>query len=1187
MSREGEVKNPFDHALKRPDTYIGSVKTLDKEVWTCEKVEPASDDKKKKNQEPYRIVKKVIPYNSGLLRIFIEIMSNAVDNKWRSQESDTPMKKIEFTLDDDEDSETYGWITIWNDGYCIPVEKKTYTIHDYRRRKSQQEKVYPAEMFFGEMLSGTNFDDTGERKTSGRNGIGGKAANIFSLHFTVEHTDPDNKKRFYQTYKNHGKEHTDPKITTYLVKTGYTKISFLPDYEYFGYPGLDENLMMFLRRQIYDCAMITNIPISLNEEKIHIKDLQKYARLYFSEGNMLSLKTTDGDECVVVEVDAEDAITSDDVGHMAFVNGIHTRDGGTHIDAWRDAIVPLFVRLFNSRKVNTKKGGVKTSAKHVHPYLMFFVRCEIDKPGFDSQTKDKLVSPAPFPLHGNTKKDKDEFVAIITDGVTKMLKWGFVKTLEEKLAFLEERALSKKDGTAKKKVSMGAKLDDANLAGTGRGRECVLFIAEGLSAKSFVDEMISKMPNGSDLYGSFAIRGKFMNVQKATYKQICDNKEVQALKETLGLVGKMDYSDPENFATLRYGKACILTDADDDGIHIRGLLLNFFYHGWSQLYKMGYVQSFSTAVVKVTLGNTKAKNASTTLFYSNPSFEKWCTDASTKKYACRYYKGLGTHRPGEAQMYIDNPKYVTYTLDKRAGEYMDLGFKEAKSNDERQKRKAWMLEGIPEPGTLTIGETKKEPDFVFEGDLSVSRFIDEQLIIFNRMSLGRAIPDMYDGFKDSQRKAFFGIARDPDAKKKTVSVASLAGTVKKMTEYHHGEVSLEDTIKKMAAGYPDSNNIPLLVNAGQFGTRKVGGKDASASRYVETQLEDIAYVIFHPDDEALLTRRMDGQKEIEFERYYPIMPMVLVNGAEGIASGFSTTVPCYNPEDIVEWIKDWLVNRAVGRPPLVPWYRGFNGRNYLSKRNMDDEKYTAWTSEGILEKRTHPGTKRAAGKDRYVIREIPVGKWISDVKEHIEKLQSERWLSDVRWSGTNNTPLWEITPSKNFIPDMKTKGNFDILCHTHSLCNIIVLDENNYPRRYDAPEDLLNDFCAKRLEVYGARKAHLLQAWENEIHRETNRLKFVRAVVEKKLEMRQEDDALEVAMLKLKLSKIDDSFDYLLNMHIRSLTKKKIEELEALVIKLQEKHATLKKKKPSEIWLEDLAAFKVAYKKFLKTRVEE
>lgn len=139
--------------------------------------------------------------------------------------------------------------------------------------------------------------------------------------------------------------------------------------------------------------------------------------------------------------------------------------------------------------------------------------------------------------------------------------------------------------------------------------------------------------------------------------------------------------------------------------------------------------------------------------------------------------------------------------------------------------------------------------------------------------------------------------------KSEIKVAQLAGYVSENTGYHHGEQSLVQTIIGLAQNFVGSNNINILKPNGSFGSRAAGGKDFSAARYIFTELNEITRKIFNPLDDPLYNYVQDNEQTVEPEWYLPVLPMILVNGAEGIGTGWSTNIPSYNPKDLVANIK--------------------------------------------------------------------------------------------------------------------------------------------------------------------------------------------------------------------------------------------------------------------------------------------
>merc|ERR1719382_1716082 len=168
----------------------------------------------------------------------------------------------------------------------------------------------------------------------------------------------------------------------------------------------------------------------------------------------------------------------------------------------------------------------------------------------------------------------------------------------------------------------------------------------------------------------------------------------------------------------------------------------------------------------------------------------------------------------------------------------------------------------------------------------------------------------------AQRKILFGAFKRN--LKSDVKVAQLAGYIAEHSAYHHGEVSLQTTIIGMAQNFVGSNNINLLTPSGQFGTRLQGGKDSASARYSYTRLERIARLIFHPDDDYVLEFKSEEGQSIEPVWYIPVIPMVLVNGAEGIGTGWATSCPNYNPRDLIDILKKFIKKKDVSQEKLQP-----------------------------------------------------------------------------------------------------------------------------------------------------------------------------------------------------------------------------------------------------------------------------
>lgn len=1227
----GEILGAFAHALRRPDTYIGSIRTSKTTM-------PVFDDETK------TAMMKTFKFNPGLFHIIREIGSNAIDNKWRSemQIPKIPFKTIEISID-----LSSGMIEIFNDGYCIPCSRKEYSF-EMQGGGTNVVNIFPVEAFFGYINSGTNYDDTTIRKTSGKNGMGATLTNIYSVKFTVDAANPSDKRRVIASFGNNGNTRniTDEPFT---LKKGYTRVSFTPDYKYFSYPSakvhhLDNNMVSAIKLYAHEISMITNIPVKftlrdssilpledgedasiVKTEVIRVPSLEKYVRLFYPDPNVnksVHFRAPNGDECVIVEVFTGGHVhdETDSLPHISFVNGSRTKKGGVHVTEWQTKIIGRIVKTFNARKPKNKKSPhVTTTARGVYPYLMMFLRCEVDRPTFDDQTKeilngltDESGKKAKYHIvDPKNKKLNEQWKADVDIALAKIMKWQFVKHLDEKLSIKAE-VVTKKEGAVKSKVHCGTKYLGANFAGMpGESHKTTLWIAEGDSAKTTVEIGISNIEDGSDYNGVFALKGKMINVVKHTDKRVSENSEIKMLIEILGL-RKIDYSIPENLMTLRYGRIVMATDQDDDGHHIKGLVMNFFASYYPTLIPTGFLHSLSTAVVVLPVKKSKTEQK---MFFSNPDFAKWQSTASVeekKRYGTPiYYKGLGSIPPRSTPVFFQTPRLVEYLPHPSSEEDMVhqnfVGEKEGV-----EWRKEQILKGLKSALDPDAEFERIEPDFVYEGRMTTNDFIRDQIMIYNRMSLHRAIPCLWDGFKDSQRKALFGIIQENLTTPENIE--SLTCSVKKVSAYHHGANSLSDTIIKMTQGFVGSNNIPYCTLDGQTGSRKQGGADASAPRYPSTKLEDIMKCLFVSDDYPLLPKNYEGSKEIEPVYYAPVVCMLLVNGANGVGVGWSSTIPAFNPEDIFDRTEEFIAlglsndgsirDYKSGFGRMVPWYRGFTGtiENIVDKTG----KVTGWHSRGILRQCTDPEYK-----GWWEITEMPIGLWTDSLllwMQHLEtgcvpegknwKKREVKAIHEHRTYVKMNSVHILFRPTKDFSPDIDTPGNFNILKTKGSYSNMWAIDENNYPHKFSTPEDILLAFCKKRYHIYQRRYESMLNVFEDEKIKTYNQYRFVKAIVEEELDIRNKsDEELDDLMCSeewnfdriFQKGESEDSgvlagYAYLFNIKIRSMTKAKFEGLFRDYEKIVGMIEDLGRKTPKDLWLEDLAKVRNGYKKFLLSR---
>ncbi|XP_012256449.2 DNA topoisomerase 2 isoform X2 [Athalia rosae] len=1136
-----QKKSQLEHILLRPDTYIGSVEPVRELMWIYDK-------------ESEMMVQKEISYVPGLYKIFDEILVNAADNKQRDAKMDT------IKIDIDSDNNT---ISVWNNGQGIPV-----VIH-------KEEKMFVPTMIFGHLLTSSNYDDKEEKVTGGRNGYGAKLCNIFSHRFTVETASNEYKKSLKQTWGNNMGKASEPRVKEFTGRD-FTKVTFSPDLSKFGMEALDKDIVSLMTRRAYDVAASTRgVQVYLNGTKIPVKSFKDYVDL-FVKGKEDDI----GNALKVVYENCgprwEVAITLSDKGfqQMSFVNSIATTKGGRHVDHVTDAIVKQLMDTLKKKN----KGGLAIKPFQIKNHLWIFVNCLINNPTFDSQTKENMTLQAKN--FGSKCTLPDKFIISVT-------KIGIVEAVLSWAKFKADTQLQKLGPKTKQRKLQGIpKLEDANDAGTVRSLDCTLILTEGDSAKAMAVSGLSSI--GRDKYGIFPLRGKLLNVREATHKQILENAEINNLIKILGLQYKKKYETRDDMKSLRYGKLMIMTDQDQDGSHIKGLLINFIHHNWPSLLRNNFIEEFITPIVKATKGSQVFS------FFSLPEFEEWKKEtANFHTYRIKYYKGLGTSTAKEAKEYFDNiaRHRIRFRYD---GEQDDQNIIMAFSKKCCDQRKDWL--------TSHMEETKRRKEiglgekYLYEKDtrtVTFSDFINVELVLYSNYDNVRSIPSAIDGLKPGQRKVMYTCMKRND--KREIKVAQLAGSVAEQSAYHHGEVSLMSTIVNLAQNFVGSNNINLLQPIGQFGTRLIGGKDSASPRYIFTMLSPLTRFIFHKNDDPLLTYEYDDNQKIEPVYYVPVIPMVLVNGADGIGTGWMTKIPNYNPRDIIENLHRMIDGGEM--KPMLPHYKNFKG-----------------TIERFGDRHVVSGEISVIGPDRVEITELPIGTWTQTYKESVlepmlhgsDKVPAV--ITDYKEYNTDVEVRFIVFMNRDKLVEMERDGLHKAfkLQTTMSSTSMCAFDAERCLRRYDQVETIMKDFFKLRTEFYLKRKAYMEGILQVEATKLSNQARFILEkcdgdlVIEnkKKKEMIAElvrrgydsdpvvawklrqnrEEALEEILQNANEENSDDTsvpvekenYDYLLGMTMWNLTKEKKDEL---LRQRDDKIAELKRlqqRTPVSLWKEDL-----------------
>lgn len=1023
------------------------------------------------------------------------------------------------------------------------------------------------EMIFGHLLTSSNYDDDQKKVTGGRNGYGAKLCNIFSTEFILETADKNTKKKYVQTWTNNMSKMGKARITA-NAKDEFTKITFKPDLAKFGMTQWDDDLEAIIKRRVYDMAgSVKDVKVFLNGERIKIKNFKQYVDMYLNaiqKENGTETKPTLVHDIVNDRWEVAFAPSGGAFQQVSFVNSIATTSGGTHVNNISDQLAAKLMEHIKSKN----KAGAAIKPYQLKSQFFLFVNCLIENPAFTSQTKEQLTTKAS--AFGSKCTLSEEFIKKVkkSEVVSNILDFARAKADVE---------LKKSDGGRRARIS-NVKLLDANKAGTRLASHCTLILTEGDSAKTLAVAGISALQDGRDLFGVFPLRGKLLNVRDATHEQIAKNVEIQAIKQILGLKHQQKYETTDG---LRYGHLMIMTDQDHDGSHIKGLIINFFETQFPSLLKIpGFLIEFITPIVKVFKGLAK-KPTQQYSFFTIPEYEHWKVNNPGKGWQHKYYKGLGTSNEQDAKIYFsDLDKHLKkfHVMDQEGKDLVELAFSKKKSDE----RKEWLR--LFKPGTYLDHSM---------AEITYPDFVNKELILFSMADNLRSIPSVMDGLKPGQRKCLYA-AFKKNLVKDSIKVAQLAGYVSEHTAYQHGEQSLQGTIVNLAQNFVGSNNVNYMEPDGGFGTRLSGGDDAASARYIYTALTPFARKLFPAQDDALLTYHMDDDDRIEPHYYIPILPTILLNGAQGIGTGWSSDIPNFNPEDIVKNLRAWMDGGEMG--PMTPWYRGWTGRveqvapdkfkfhGTITKAKPDDPDDLVWD-----------------------ITELPIKVWTQEYKAFLEEIiKGEKygvsWIKDyLEYHNIRNVHFQITFESRKAMEKAVADGLMEKFKLTKqvSTTNLVAFDAQGRITKYASVQDIMKEHAIIRLQYYQKRKDHLLGELNYNWRKLTNQARFIEMIIKKELVVSNKKRAVLIAELKKlgfeQFSKKKeakaageteesleeegeedaavDGYNYLLGMAIWSLTKEKVEKLLTDVAKIEGEIETLTKLSPKDLWNTDLDAF--------------
>ena len=435
--------------------------------------------------------------------------------------------------------------------------------------------------------------------------------------------------------------------------------------------------------------------------------------------------------------------------------------------------------------------------------------------------------------------------------------------------------------------------------------------------------------------------------------------------------------------------------------------------------------------------------------------------------------------------------------------------------------------------------------------LKVTDFFSNSYVNYASYDNIRKIASLVDGQKNAARKVLHTVLSHNIRSKVKVSI--LNSRMSEFTEYLHG--AADNVIVNLGQSYTGTNNLPLLQAAGNFGTRFV--PDASASRYIFTYGTKEFFDLFKKVDNNILQKQQFEGTEIEPKFFVPSLPLLLINGAEGLSPGFAQKILPRNQDTLKRYIKTTLAGK-IPKVKLTPFYKGFNG---VIEQGINPAQ---WIIKGCYEQLRVNVIR---------ITELPIGYNLKSYLKVLDTLEDKKVIQGYRDKSEDDKFLFEVTiPSKSlkaWTPDEVLSKMKLVKTVTE---NYTAMDENNKITVCESAKELLDKYIAVKLQYMQKRKDYLIPKMEDDIRLDYSKYVFIESIVNNNLVINKRKKVDIVADLDKydNIIKRDGSYDYLLNMAIHSLTTERMTKLSDDIKAMKMELETLKNTTIEEMWSVEL-----------------